>query len=304
MPAASVMPSVRALLNRLIDYAGLFPPAKLDMASTVRNYAQYLKSDDSWILGRLIVPAARLDEFEQHAAGLLPRATDGGVWQVSALTSAAGSSELAIDIERIETFNARHEEDDAGRAIIDVVELKGESPAAIADALELFSDDVFAFVEVPIAADPRGLIDAIADAGAGAKVRTGGVTADLYPTPANLARFIARCADANVPFKATAGMHHPLRHFSDAVKADEFGFLNVFIAACLALTDELDETAIAEILMEKDASAFVFTDEAASWRDRTLETESIEDVRAEFAIAFGSCSVGEPREDLRAMNLL
>ena len=209
-----------------------------------------------------------------------------------------------MDVERIEAFNARHEDEGAGRAIIDVVELKADSSRAIVEAMKLLSDDVFAFFEVPIDADPHGLIESIADVGAGAKVRTGGVTADLYPTTANLARFIARCADANVPFKATAGMHHPLRHLSEAVKADEFGFLNVFIAACLALTDELDEAAIAKILEERDAAAFVFTGESASWRDRTLEADSIEDVRAEFAIAFGSCSFDEPREYLHALGLM
>jgi hypothetical protein len=304
MPSAAPTQSVRALLNRLIDYAGLFPPAKLDMVSTVRNYAEYLQGADAWMLGRLIVPVGRLDEFELAAADLLPRAVNKGVWQISALASAAGAPGLAVDVERIEVFNARHEEDDAGRAIIDVVELKADSSQAVADAMKLLSDDVFAFFEVPIAADPQQLIDAIRDASSGAKVRTGGVTADLYPTRANLARFIAQCASANVPFKATAGMHHPLRHFSDAVKTDEFGFVSVFIAACLALTDELDEAAIVQILEEREVSAFAFTDEDASWRGRRIDAESIEDVRAEFAIAFGSCSFDEPREDLRGMGLL
>lgn len=296
--------SLRALMNRLIDYAGLFPPAKLDVASTVRNYAEYLKGADAWMLGRLIIPVARLDEFEQHAVDLLPRNGDKGIWQIGALTAAAGAPELAMDLERIESFNEQHEEPGAGRAIIDVMELKADSTTAVESALELIEDGMFTFFEVPIDRDPHELIGAIADGGAGAKVRTGGVTSDLYPTPANLARFIARCAAANVPFKATAGMHHPLRHHSQTSGADEFGFLGVFMAATLALTDELDDVAIVRILEESSPTAFEFTDDAASWGEFAIETESIEDVREEFAISFGSCSFDEPREGLRKMGMI
>jgi hypothetical protein len=305
-PQPQEMRSVRALLNRVIDYAGLFPPAKLDMASTVRNYAEYLKGNDSWMLGRLIVPVARLDEFEEQAAPLLPTSESGAldIWQISALPAAAGTQEFSADVERIEAFNARHEDDDAGRALIDVVEIKADSASAIERALESLTDEAFSFFELPIRSDPQAMVATIADLGAGAKVRTGGVTADLYPSPAELARFIAACAEVNVPFKATAGMHHPLRHHSESMNTDEFGFLNVFIAASLALTDELDEQSIVAILQETSLSAFTFTDEAVMWRDYRLSAESIEDVREEFALSFGSCSFDEPREDLRRLGLL
>ncbi len=296
--------SLRALMNRLIDYAGLFPPAKLDMATAVRNYAEYLNSADSWMLGRLIVPASRLEEFEQAAAELLPKAASDGLWQISVLAAAAGSADLAMDVQRVEAFNAQHEKAGAGRAIIDVVELKADSERAIQSAAAMMPEGVFAFFEVPIDRDPSALIAAAADAGAGVKVRSGGVTADLYPTSENLARFIAQCAEANVPFKATAGMHHPLRHKNEASGAEEFGFLNVFIAACLALTDELEPDAIARILEEASPGAFSFTEFEAAWGDFALDTESIEDIREEFAMSFGSCSFDEPREDLRALGLL
>ena len=57
------MKSRHALLNELIDYAGLFPPASLDMQAAVRNYAAYQMSDEAWMLGRFVVPAQRLSEF-------------------------------------------------------------------------------------------------------------------------------------------------------------------------------------------------------------------------------------------------
>ena len=301
--------SVRALLNRLVDYAGLFPPAKLEMAATVQNYASYLRSDDSWMLGRLIVPVSRLGEFEEAAAALLDATStaEDAPWAISALTAPAGTPEFEKDLVAIESFNIRHEDDQP--AVIDMVEIKADSTAAIDAALEIMPPELFPFFEIPkITSDPRGLIAALVDGDAGAKVRTGGVTADAYPSPQSLAAFIHACATVNVPFKATAGMHHPLRHFSNAVKTDEHGFLNVFIAACLAQTQELEADSIAAILQMTDARAFRADDDAIAvkigGRSLKLDAEVIEDVRETFAVSFGSCSFDEPREDLRAIKWL
>ena len=79
-------PALTALVSNLIDYAGLFPPASLDMAATVANYAEFVSGDDAWMLERLIVPVARLDEFEAAAAGKLP-GDDDDPWPISALTT-------------------------------------------------------------------------------------------------------------------------------------------------------------------------------------------------------------------------
>jgi hypothetical protein len=306
-PANSSTPqiaSVRALMNRLIDYAGLFPPAKLDMTATVANYAKYLGGEHAWMMGRLIVPVGRLDEFEQHAQPHLEKASAAGQepWVLSAITSPADAPALAGELERIEAFNLAHE--DAAPAMIDMIELRSDSAGAIDNALEIIPEVLFPFFEIPSATDPRGLIATLVEGDAGAKIRTGGITADLYPSPANVARFIAACAAANVPFKATAGMHHPLRRHSDDVKADEFGFINVFLAGCFAQTHELGEDELAELLAEQSPDAFSFTEDGIAWRKHEIETASIEDVRECFAASFGSCSFDEPIEGLRAMKLL
>lgn len=298
--------SIHALMTRLIDYAGLFPPAKLDMTTTVRNYADYLSSSDSWMLGRLIVPVARLDEFDAVAQqGHRQSAIDdAGPWQLSALASAAGSPELPTDLARIETFNQRHADDGGGLAMIDTLEIKADSPDVINATLDLLSGDVFAFFEVDVNQDPSPLVAAMAGQGCGAKVRTGGLTPQSYPSSSALARFIHVCAAENVPCKATAGMHHPLRHQAGSNGVDEHGFLNFFVAACLALTNELSESEIQSLLEERNASALRFEDDAIVWRKHRLRTENIEDVREEFAISFGSCSFDEPRQDLRKLGLL
>jgi hypothetical protein len=69
MPARSLT----ALMTGLIDYAGLYPPAKLPMDRAVDSYATYLRSPEAWMLGRFICPVSRLEEFRREARGMLPR---------------------------------------------------------------------------------------------------------------------------------------------------------------------------------------------------------------------------------------
>ncbi len=94
----NVKQSLRVLLSEIIDYAGLFPPSQLPMAAAVENYANYLKSEHAWMLGRFIVPVARLEEFSEHASRYL---NSNQIWRLSAL---AGEN-LAEDIHTIERFN-------------------------------------------------------------------------------------------------------------------------------------------------------------------------------------------------------
>src|SRR5512147_310272 len=111
--------SLHILLKSLIDYAGLFPPAGLGMAQAVANYARYRQSPHSWALGRFIVPAARLQEFEQH---FVP---DGTPWHLSALIG----TDLAEDLARIAEFNARQNH----RAVVDILEVKAAASDNIAE---------------------------------------------------------------------------------------------------------------------------------------------------------------------------
>ncbi len=296
--------SVVALMSNLIDYAGLFPPAKLDMATTVRNYADYLSSSEAWMLGRLLVPAGRLDEFDSCAASLLPHDDEAEPWRISCLTAPAGERPLDDDLQRIALFNDQHAAPDAGLAMIDVIELRADSAQKIDDALDMIPDELFAFFELPIEDDPRGLIAALAGGDAGAKVRTGGVTADATPAVAPLARFIGACAFANVPFKATAGLHHPIRHHDDSVGARVFGFLNVFVGACLAHEVQFDQALFADLLDDESSSSFRFDAEGLVWREHRLSHDQISNARDHFAISFGSCSFDDPRDGLRKLNLL
>lgn len=150
-------------------------------------------------------------------------------------------------------------------------------------------------------------LSAITDAFA--KVRTGGLTREAIPATGDIADFLATAASRRLPFKATAGLHHPVRsmraltYAPDSPRAMMHGFLNVFVAAAFAWHGAERKT-IQEVLEETEAEAFAFSAKALEWRGRTLSTEQIVDARQNFAHSFGSCSFEEPIGDLRALELL
>ncbi len=312
------MQTVHALMRGLIDYAGLFPPAKLDMAPAVRNYAKYRDAWQGEFLARLVVPVARLDEFEREATGLLPRevgeSTDDDSdddemlvdpWRITALAKPAGDPGLDDDLDRIARFNDEHSDPENGFAVVDAIELKAEDVASIERAVETIPPDYQAFFEIPWqAGEIRGMVAAVAGEGLGAKVRTGGMAPDLFPPSDALARFIRACAMAEVPMKATAGLHHPIRHFNEGQKVTMHGFVNVIAACALALTQRADHETLTSVLDEEAASAFLFADEAIVWRNHKITLDQLERTRERFFLSIGSCSMDEPTDDLKAMGLL
>lgn len=293
-----------SLLENLVDYAGLFPPAKLDMATAVANYAAYVQHADAWMLERFVVPVGRLEEFEAAAAGLMPTDETEDPWPLSVLVSPAGSDQLEADFEAIATFNDRHCQPADGLAIVDAVELKGDDAEAIDASLDLMPDEIFPFYEIPWDADPRGLIATLVGGDAGAKIRTGGVEPSAVPPIDAVARFIEACATADVPFKATAGLHHPLRHADATVGCDMHGFLNVFVAAQLAIHHDVEAEGLEPVLEARSLEGFVLTEGEVGFGELTVTPDEVEDARLGFSISFGSCSFDEPREDLRGLGLL
>lgn len=293
------MTALRALLGGIVDYAGLFPPAGLDMPAAARNYASYLAQPDRWMLGRFVVPVARLDELTQAMHGV--GAGENGDWRIAAVVGA----DFAADVDAARRFNAAWH----GRASVDVLEAKLTTPEAIARAAAATDEAFTTFAELPTAADPAPLVDAVKRAGINAKIRTGGVTPDAFPPADAVIRFMRCCIAAAVPFKATAGLHHPLRgehrltYAADAPCGMMYGFLNVFLTAAFLEFGLSDDEASA-LLDERDPAAFVITDRAISWRDHALSVGQLRVVRDVVAVSFGSCSFREPVDDLRALSIL
>lgn len=292
--------SVRLILTSLIDYAGLFPPAELDMGLAVRNYATYLRGENAWALGRLIVPVARLDEFERAAQKFLPRGEDAQPWRLSVLAGPHPSTSIA----RVLDFNRHHSELlETEDAVIDTVEVKVSSVEEIYRAMEVIPAPLVTYFEIPASDDPGDLVAAIANAGARAKVRTGGVSRETFPATADLTRFIKTCAESAVPFKATAGLHHPVRsvhpftYDQDSPSGVMHGFLNVFLVAAF-IHAGMDEGEAQMLMEEASHEALHFEADGVVWRTHRLGNDELLDARQKFAISFGSCSFAEPIADL------
>jgi hypothetical protein len=247
-------PSLAALCDRLIDYAGMFPPAALPGAAAVANYHRYRAGPHARMLRWLVVSSADLP--------LVPPELDGALAVLS--------------------------DEDQPRA-------------AVLESKRIVRASRPVYCEVPIAD-----LDAVKRAGGFAKLRTGGVKPEAIPPVGDVAAFLLACADRRLPFKATAGLHHPVRapqpltYEADAPRAVMHGFLNVFLAAAFAWHGDRD---IEPILSETDPAAFRF-DDRAHWRDQSLDAGQVREARQQFAHSFGSCSFDEPVRDLEALGLL
>ena len=274
------------ILEGIIDYAGLYPPASLELDSVIAHWNEYINSEDSWMLGRLIIPANRLEEFQQLASGLFPPESQDP-WQLSVLLPPVSTETFSAALADTVSFNQQ----DCG-AVANVVELKATTTDEIDKALSQMDSDLFPFIEIPIDEDPVELLSSLSGSMSGAKVRTGGVTPELYPSSADLARFIHGCATSGLPFKATAGMHHPHRNRNEDVGVDEFGFLSVLASAASAKYKDATLENVEQILTSETADFSMFTN------------EEIATVRAELFCSFGSCSFDDPRRDLRSIGLL
>jgi hypothetical protein len=293
-------PAIAALLHGSVDYAGLFPPAGLAMSDAVARYGAYVAGTERAMLGRFVVPAARLDECAA-AVNALPTALAPNAnmpWRLSALAGAA-------DADSIAGFHAR----EGARLLVDTIEAKAESDAEIASLGATLAARYTTFVEIPVREDPSALIAGLGEQGLRAKIRTGGVTPEAFPAPATVLRFLVACVRAQVPFKATAGLHHPLRgeypltYAADAPRGTMYGFLNIFLTTALLHAGVAPADA-APMLEERDASSLVIDGASMTWRAHRLSADDLARTRALLAGAFGSCSFEEPVQDLQSLGLL
>src|ERR1039458_2014113 len=142
-----------------------------------------------------------------------------------------------------------------------------------------------------------------------AKVRTGGLTPETIPSSEALADFLGEAASRHIAFKATAGLHHPIRslhpltYAPDSPCATMHGFVNVFVAAAFAWQGA-ERDAILDVLNEGDVGAFQFLTGELRWRGRSITVAEVQCARRDFAHSFGSCSFAEPIADLQALGWL
>ena len=304
MPTASL----RALLAHSIDYAGMFPPCSLGLDSALRNQAEYVLSPDEWMLGAFVLPAEQFDATKQ----LLSQFDAQHPLRIAALGPKTGTPnaflEALDDADAATRSLSRHNVDLISISHLEMFLPKEVDVASLNEARSIVGDLPVFWESPPDRAEQTIALLAEFNSDAdsptfGYKLRTGGVTADAFPTSMQIAKALVTPATHQLPLKFTAGLHHPLRQYREEVETKMHGFLNVLGAAVLAAEHRWDANQTAIMLDEENADSFSFTDDFFAWREWRIDTKRLQ-YRRRFVVSFGSCSFDEPRDDLRALNLL
>ncbi len=297
--------SVRSAFTQLVDYAGLFPPAKLPLAQATAEYRAARRGAHAWMLGRFIIPATTLASSAQIGDGPFSVILDGGsdaeTWPESVESSVAAVAALRAKGVAVESLEVP----------LPAAFTQNRAPAEALQRLrEVLDRANLADLPVYVEFARRGAWKAVVEramnaamhAGCGAKLRCGGLTAEAFPGVDRVAEFIAAAVVGRVPFKATAGLHHPVRHYNAQSGFTMHGFLNILAAAALAPRAGVET--LQRVVAEEDPSAFQFEAQALRWRDERIEIEELEACRRGAFVAYGSCSFSEPVEDLTALGIL
>ena len=302
--------SLSALLTQSIDYAGIFPPCSLALEPALQNQANYVRDPDAWMLNTFVLPVEKFDAAVGNLS-LFDREHPLLISALGAKTANAGEfiDTLKIAAEKIRSFSAEHVD------LVSARQLEMPLPQDVDLGLLgkmgsiLKSLKLQAFWETPVDSAEEAialLAEHNSTTGAaqfGYKLRTGGVTAEAFPASQQIARALVASAKQRVPIKFTAGLHHPIRQFRDEVKTKMHGFVNVLGAAVLAAEHQWDEQQTSKMLEDENGASFSFSDDSFAWREWKIATDQIK-TRRKLVTSFGSCSFDEPREDLRALNLL
>jgi len=309
--------SLRAFMTGIIDYAGLYPPTNLPIEDAFQNFVRYQSDAQAWMLSRFVIPASRLGELSQFAE-IFPKDKPLSFSCVgrSGNDAAEFLDNLNLDLADIQSFREKY----TPNVIVDMFEVAlpvsalTDKPAAhelVKETAErLNMNGIAVFLEAPFGDGWQDRADLlirsmrkIKDKHVGFKLRTGGVTSDKFPSPEQVAWAIVSTREAGIPIKCTAGLHHPIRHYNDSVFTKMHGFLNVFGAGLLALTNGLSQEQLTSIIADEDPAHFSFDDTGFSWKDFRVDKIDIAAHR-NVMTSFGSCSFDEPREDLQALSLL
>jgi hypothetical protein len=304
MPPASL----RALLDHAIDYAGMFPPCALALEPALRNQARYVRLPEAWMLNGFVLPVEQFDPTRQFLSEFDPQhplrvaALGPKTAKADAFLDALGKAETAIcsfSRSDVELVSVSHLE----MFLPEDVDFASLNEAkSIVRELPVFWEAPPERAEQTIALIAKHKSDEDT-APFGYKLRTGGVTADAFPTSMQIARALVSAATHQLPIKFTAGLHHPIRQFRNEVKTKMHGFLNVFGAAVLAAEHQWDADQTVKMLEDEDPRPFSFANEFFAWRDWKIDTTHLQ-YRRKFVRSFGSCSFDEPHDDLRALGLL
>jgi hypothetical protein len=281
--------AIDCTLAGLFDYAGMFPPAGQDLRAAVRDYLAYRSGPHACALGRLVIHEKASSTLRNE----LPE-------EVCNLRLSVTST--AMNPDAIQQYI------DEG-LLIETIEVKTEDRNEILRWKENLPAGIATYVEVPVSSGESDLLTAISEAGMLAKLRMGGVVGDAFPSTVSVAVMLKTLAQKKIPFKATAGLHHPLRSLHPFTYQKEsqvgmmHGFMNLLCAAALVWFG--GEAKEAEQLLEEGGPhAWHVATTAIRWRSWIWSTNQLQEVREQFLMSIGSCSFSEPINDLEALGWL
>jgi hypothetical protein len=300
-----VLTSLKSLLTSIVDYAGLFPPAQLSLVEAVATYDRAQRSSQSWICDRFVIPAPHLDELSQLLSSASERMYAAQPWSLSVILSQHWVTELEA-IQHV--YNPVSQPFCPLR--IRALEVAPLPPSEIQQVCLHLPDGVEVFFEIPFDRDLEPYLNVLQQTQTAAKLRTGGITPNAFPDRMQLSQRILSLARAQIPFKATAGLHHALcgnyrlTDEPDSAFTTMPGFLNLAILAALAHQQSMTQAEAIAILEQRSIASFQFTDTAISWGDYSLSLLDIAQSRQRGFRSFGSCSLQEPIADLHHLGFL
>ncbi|KQQ08505.1 hypothetical protein [Rathayibacter sp. Leaf296] len=280
-PAPDSSTVAAGLFDALVDDAGLFPPEELDMGAAVARHRLDQLQESPVLSQRFVLPSRRLQELrdslhedDRFAVSVIVPPDASAVADVLSVTGSDPRLALVgVEVALPTTWRS--------------------DPDALTRALTPVGADVPVYVEIPTGPDADAALDLLARHGWSAKVRCGGVRAELFPTAEQLASALLGCVSRGVPLKATAGLHHAVRYLDGATGFTHFGFLNILLAVGRAAAGA-GQAAVVDALETSDPTELV-----------AALTGPVPTSRArDFFVSYGSCSTSEPLEDLSALNLL
>ncbi|HEY1116786.1 MAG TPA: hypothetical protein VGE43_03715 [Acidimicrobiales bacterium] len=269
------------VLRGLCDDAAIFPPGSLPLDRAVPAHLAHRAAAYSDLVGPLVVGMKGLPALAATTAGLPDASLDVAVTLPSpAHTTDALALVAAVPAARLVALEV---------AVPDCLHTAAVVPM-LAEALTEHPD-LTIHVEVPRGERRDELFAELAGSPYLAKLRTGGVRADLYPSEGELAGAIAAAVLHGVPFKATAGLHHAVRNTDPTTGFEQHGFLNLVAATDAALRGSGVDR-IAAVLALRDGAELATLVRAAGPRTR------------EVFRSFGTCSITEPVAELAGLGLL
>ncbi|HRE41954.1 MAG TPA: hypothetical protein PLG90_11530 [Ignavibacteria bacterium] len=319
--------SLVAVVEKFLDYAGMFPPAKLPLLEAFANYVKYAGDQYSWLLSRFICPANNL---LQLADIIKLQFEDTNYPLRIAVLGKGGESikdyrnEFLNDINNLKAFRSRfksniyanvYEVRIPDQLIIskDEAQITEIVNFTISELEEKVGKDLKIYFEGVNKADWDNSIDLVTyilsnfkDEGKniGYKIRLAGLTAIDIPTCRQLAVVLLNCLDRSLPIKATQGLHHPFRHYNEDVHGKMHGFINLFTAAIIGNRHGVEGDVLIKILEDENADNFVFNDDMLVWNGYEVDMDWIKYGRDDVMHSFGSCSFDEPVSDMLKYNLI